>query len=161
MTPATARRLQGVAAGAGVALVQLWPALGAAWAGSSGSAGDLSELPILAVGALWAIALAVLAGRIMVRGLDRAPAEPAVGRLDPWAAYALGLGTYGLAITALTALLLVALLGDEDQSLRSREWLVLLVWSAGHVLAAVAAYRAAATVLPAGVLSRRPPSPAD
>lgn len=131
-------------------LVQLWPPLAAWWAAGSGSAGDVSEAPILGAGLLWALVLGVLAGRAMARTLDRVAGEREVGRLDPWAAYALGLGTYGLAITAVTAITLVLLLTDENQSLRSREWMVVAGWSAAHFLAAVAAYKVAIKVLPAG-----------
>jgi uncharacterized membrane protein len=110
----------------------------------------MSEAPILGAGLLWALVLGVLAGWAMARTLDRVAGEPEVGRLDPWAAYALGLGTYGLAITALTAITLVLLLTDENQSLRSREWMVVAGWSAAHLLAAVAAHRVAIKVLPTG-----------
>ena len=144
------RILQGFVAAAGVMAVQLWPSLAAWWAAGSGSAGDLSDAPILAVGLLWALTLGVLAGWTMVRTLDRVAGEREVGRFDPWAAYALGLGTYGLAITAVTAITLVLLLVDENQSLRSREWMVVAGWSAAHLLAAVAAYKVAIKVLPAG-----------
>jgi hypothetical protein len=130
--------------------VQLWPSLAAWWAAGSGSAGDLSDAPILAVGLLWALTLGVLAGWTMVRTLDRVAGEREVGRFDPWAAYALGLGTYGLAITAVTAITLVVLLVDENQSLRSREWMVVAGWSAAHLLAAVAAYKVAKKVLSTG-----------
>ena len=84
----------------------------------------------------------------MVDVLRKAPANPDVGRIDPWAGYVLGLGVYGLGLTALSAITLLLLLTDEDQSLRSREWLVLALWTAGHVIAAWAALRAAAAVLP-------------
>jgi hypothetical protein len=153
LTVRTARIVQGVLAGAGVVVVQLWPAVAAGWAGYSGSAGDLREVPILVFGAMWAVVLACLAGRMMVRALGNTAFDPTVGRLDPWAAYALALGTYGLAITALTALALVLLLTDEDLSLRSREALVLSGWAAGHVLAALGAHRAAVAALPTGALS--------
>lgn len=153
MSPPATRVVQGVLAGTGVTVMQLWPSIAAWWAGQSGSAGDLSENPILAVGVLWALVLGIMAGRIMVRLLANTPKDPNAGRLDPWAAYALGVGTYGLAITALYAITLGLLLTDENQSLRSREWLVLLGWAAGHVVAALAAYRATTAVLPAGVLS--------
>ena len=39
---------------------------------------------------------------------------------------------------------------DENQSLRSREWMVVAGWSAAHLLAAVAAYKVAKKVLPTG-----------
>ena len=147
MSPSS-RVVQAVLAGAGVILVQLWPSLAAWWAAGSGSAGDMSEAPILAVGLIWALVLGVLAGWAMARTLDRVAGDHEVGRLDPWAAYALGLGTYGLAITALTAITLVLLLTDENQSLRSREWMLVAGWASAHLLAAVAAYKVAFKVLP-------------
>lgn len=48
----------------------------------------------------------------------------------------LGVGVLTVALTAIPAVVLALLVTDEDQSLRSRQWLIALVWIAGHVLAA-------------------------
>jgi len=145
------RRLaHAVVAGLGVFLVDLWPLLLIWRAGASGSVGDLSEVRFLGVGFAYAIGLAVLTGRLMAAALRRAERSPELGRLDPWGAYALGVGVYNLALTAVPALIYLLLLTDENQSLRARSWLLYLLWVGGHVGAAVVALLAAR-----GFLGRR------
>ena len=150
------RRLaHGVVAGLGVFLVDVWPLLLIWRAGASGAVGDLSEMRFLGVGVAYSIGLAVLSGTLMIIALRRAEASPGLGRLDPCGAYALGIGVYNLALTAVPALIYWMLLTDENESLRSRSWLLYLLWVAGHVGAAVVALLAAR-----GFLGRRlAPSP--
>ena len=88
-----------------------------------------------------------MAGFLMTRSLELAETAPRLGRLDPWGAYALGIGTYNLALTAVPAVMYALLLADENQSLRSKEWLVLLLWVGGHIAAALIAYGAARALL--------------
>jgi len=142
-------------AGLGIFLVELWPLLLIWRAGASGSVGDLSEVRFLGVGFAYAIGLAVLTGRLMAMALHRAERSPELGRLDPWGAYALGIGVYNLALTAVPALMYGLLLTDENASLRDRSWLVYLLWVGLHVGAAIVALLAAR-----GFLGRRlAPSP--
>lgn len=142
-----ARTLSGVAAGIGAFLVDVWPVLLVWRAGASGAVGDLSEVRFLGVGLVYSIVFAVATARVMMRALALAEASPRLGRLDPWGAYALGLGVYNLALTALPAIMYALLLADENQSLRSREWLVYLLWVGGHVGAVLAGYGAARGLL--------------
>jgi len=148
--------LSGVAAGIGAFLIDVWPVLLVWRAGASGAVGDLSEVRFLGVGLLYAIVFAVVTARVMMRALVLAEASPRLGRLDPWGAYALGLGVYNLALTAVPAIMYALLLADENQSLRSREWLVYLLWIGGHVGAVLAGYCAARGLLGRG-LSTAPP----
>ena len=149
------RLAHGVVAGVGVFLVEVWPLLLIWRAGASGSVGDLSEVRLLGVGFAYSIGLAVLSGRLMAVALRRAERSPELGRLDPWGAYALGVGAYNLALTAVPALIYWLLLTDENASLRDRSWLVYLLWVGGHVGAAFVALLAAR-----GFLGRRlAPSP--
>ena len=140
-------RLQAVLAGIGVFLVDIWPVLLVWRAGASGSVGDLSEVRFLGVGLVFAVLLGVGAGWLMVRALRRAVISPDVGRLDPWGAYALGVGVFNLALTAVPAVMYALFLVDENQSLRSREWLVMLMWVGGQTLAVALAVGAARALL--------------
>jgi hypothetical protein len=142
-----ALRIHGVAAGLGVLFVELWPVLLIWRAGASGSVGDLSEVRFLWVGVVYALALAVWVARLMERVLLRATEMPSLGRYDPWGAYALGLGVYNLALTAIPGLLWALLLTDENQSLRSREWLLWVIWIGGKLVAAMLALAAGRALL--------------
>jgi hypothetical protein len=153
------RILQGVAAGIGVFVVDMWPVFLIWWAGASGSVGDLSEVRFLGVSALYAVGLAVLSGWLMTGALERARASPQLARLDPWGAYALGIGVYELALTAVPAIMYGVLLVDENQSLRSREWLVYLLWIGGHLAAALIGFMAARALLAPGFRSAEVPAP--
>ena len=146
----------GVVAGIGVFLVDVWPVLLIWWAGASGSVGDLSELRFLGVGLVWAAVLAVLAARVMMRWLHRAAGSADLGRLDPWGAYALGVGVYNVALTAALALTWGLLLVNENQSLREREWSVVLLWAGGRLASAAVAYASAR-----GLLGRSLQKPAE
>jgi hypothetical protein len=139
--------VQGFVAGVGVFLVDISPVLLLWWAGASGSVGDLSEVQLLGVGIAYALVIGVAAGRAMTRALDLAAATTSLGRLDPWGAYALGLGVYSLAMTAMPALMYGLLLTDENQTLRSRMWLVGLLWVAGRLLAVFIAWKASKALL--------------
>jgi uncharacterized membrane protein len=148
------RFVRGGLAGLGAFLVDLWPVLLVWHAGRSGSVGDLSEVRFLGVGLVWALLVAVVAAGAMVVALRRTAIDPSVGHLDPWGAYVLGLGVYTLILTVLAALAYGLLLVDENQSLRSRAWLLDLSWVAGRLLAVVAAVLAAGTVLGRAVRKR-------
>jgi hypothetical protein len=139
-----------VAAGIGAFLVDVWPVLLIWRAGTSGSVGDLSEVRLLGVGVAYAAGLAVLVGWTMTVALRRAEHSPQLGRLDPWGAYAVGIGVYNLALTAVPALMYALLLSEENSSLRDRAWLVYLLLFGGRVGAAVVAFLAAR-----GFLGRR------
>jgi hypothetical protein len=145
------RIVQGLAAGIGVFLVDMWPVFLIWWAGTSGSVGDLSHVRFLGVSTLYAVGLGALAGWSMTLALDRAQASTKIGRLDPWGAYALGIGVYELALTAVPAIMYGLLLADENKSLRSREWLVYLLWIGGHVVAAAVSFAAARALLRSGL----------
>jgi len=144
------RLVHAIAAGLGVLFVDVWPLLLIWRAGASGSVGDLSEVRFLGVGFAYSIGLAALCGRLMAVALRRAERSPELGRLDPWGAYALAIGVYNLALTAVPALIYALLLTDENASLRNRSWLVYLLWVGAHVAAAVVAVLAAR-----GFLGRR------
>ena len=150
MMSSRGRLAHAVVAGLGVLFVEVWPLLLIWRAGASGSVGDLSEVRFLGVGFAYSIGLAVLSGRLMVVALRRAERSPLLGRLDPWGAYAVGVGVYNLALTAVPALIYWLLLTDENASLRDRSWLLYLLWVGGHVGAAVVALLAAR-----GFLGRR------
>ncbi len=152
------RTVQGVAAGVGVFLVDMWPVFLIWWAGTSGSVGDLSQIRFLGMGAMYAVGLACLVGWLMTRALDQAQTSPRIARLDPWGAYALGIGVYELALTAVPAIMYGVLLADENKSLRSREWLVYLLWIGGHVGAALLSFAAARALLDPGPRSDKAPS---
>ena len=153
---ARARAAHGVLAAIGVFLVDVWPLLLIWRAGASGSVGDLSEVRFLGVGIAWSVAVAVLSGWLMTVALRRAEWSPRVGRLDPWGAYAVGLGVYNLALTAVPAIMYALLLSDENMSLRDRSWLVDVLWVAGHFGAAVVALLAARAFLGRRLLAGPP-----
>ena len=142
-----ARVAQGVLAGVGVFLVDVWPVLLIWRAGSSGSVGDLSEVRFLGVGIAYALVLAAICGWSMTVALRRVEWSPRLGRFDPWGAYAVGLGVYNLALTAVPGIMYALLLSDENMSLRDRSWLVYVLWVAGHVGAAILALLAARAFL--------------
>lgn len=150
------RRWQAAAAGVGAFLVDVWPVLLIWWAGTTGSVGDLSEVRFLGVGLVYAAALAVFVGWLMSVTLRRAAASPELAPLDPWGAYALGIGVYNLMLTAVPALIYGLLLADENQSLRSREWLVYFLWVGGHLVAIVLAVGAARALLGRQLRSTEP-----
>ena len=152
-------RLQAIAAGLGAALADVWPVLLIWSAGASGSVGDLRQVRLLWVGLAWSALLGLVAGWCMAWALPRAEASPRLGRWDPWGAWATGLGTYLLAVTVLAAATYGVLLVDEDQSLRSREPLVLVGWVAGHAAAAAVALAAARGVLGRGLGAVRAQGP--
>jgi hypothetical protein len=149
-----ARFVHGVFAACGVFLVEVWPLLLIWRAGASGSVGDLSEVRFVGVGAASSIALAVFAGWLMTVALRRAEWSPRLGRFDPWGAYAVGIGVYNLALTAVPAIMYALLLSDENSSLRDRSWLVYALWVGGHVAAAVVAVLAARGFLGRRLVSR-------
>ena len=144
------RVVHGVLAGLGVFAVDTWPLWLIRRAGASGSVGDLSGVRLLWVGLAYSLVLAVVAGKMMVVALRRAERSPELGRLDPWGAYAVGIGVYNLALTAVPAIVYALLLADENQSLRDRFWLIATLWVVGHVGAALVAVVAAR-----GLLGRR------
>lgn len=147
-----ARLVHGVLAGLGVFAVDTWPVWLIWRAGASGSVGDLSGVRFLWVGVAYSIVLAVVAGRMMTVALRRAEKSPDLGRLDPWGAYAVGIGVYNLALTAVPAIMYALLLADENQSLRNRFWLIAVLWVAGHVGAALVAALAARGLLGRGLV---------
>lgn len=130
------RLVQSVAAGVGVFAVCVWPVVLIWRAGRSGSVGDLPELRFLGFVLVYSVVLAAIAARLMWRALASAATSELLGRFDPWGAYALGVGVLAVALTAVPAIVFGLVITDEDQSLRSRQWLIALVWIAGHVLAA-------------------------
>lgn len=132
---ARARVVHSVVAGVGALFVELWPVLLIWRAGASGSVGDFREVRFLWVAVLYALGVAGLVGWLMHRALGWAAASPRLARLDPWGAWAVGVGLYNLALTAVPAIMYGLLLVDENQSLRSREWLVYVLWIGGHVAA--------------------------
>lgn len=144
------RVVHGVLAAIGVLFVDVWPLLLIWRAGASGSVGDLSEVRFLGVGFAYSLGLAAFSGWLMTIALRRAEWSPRLGRLDPWGAYAVGLGVYNLALTAVPAIMYALLLSDENESLRDRAWLVYGLWVVGHVGAAIVAMVAAR-----GFLGRR------
>jgi hypothetical protein len=149
-----AHRIQGVVAGAGAFLVEVWPVLLIWRAGSSGSVGDLREVRFLGVGILYALLVAVLVAALMTRALDRAAESPHLGSLDPWGAWAAGIGVYNLALLALPAVMYALLLSDENASLRERSWLVYGLWIAGHLAAGIAGLLTARVALGPGRRAR-------
>ena len=150
----TRRVIHGVLAGIGVFLIDVWPLVLIWRAGASGSLGDLSELQFLGAGLVYSVGLAVMAGRMMSAALRRVGGSVQIGRLDPWGAYATGIGVYNLALSAGMGIMLVLLLNGEGQSFQDRFWLVALLWIAGHIAAAVMGIAAARALL--GSVPRRP-----
>jgi len=153
---ARTRVVHGVLAAVGVFLVDMWPLLLIWRAGASGSVGDLSEVRFLGVGVAYSIALAAFCGWLMTVALQRAEWSPGLGRLDPWGAYAVGIGVYNLALTAVPAIMYALLLSDENQSLRDRSWLVYTLWVGGHVGAATIGVLAARGFLGRRLASNEP-----
>ena len=92
----------------------------------------------------------------MTVALRRAEWSPRLGRLDPWGAYAVGLGVYNLALTAVPAIMYALLLSDENESFRDRAWLVYGLWIVGHVGAAIVALLAARGFLGQRLLAAPP-----
>jgi hypothetical protein len=145
MTPRR-RAVHGLFAGIGLFLLDVWPLLLIWRAGASGSLGDLSELQFLSIGLIYSVGLAVIAGRMMSAALQQVDGSLQVGRLDPWGAYATGIGVYNLAVAAVMGIMLL-LLNGEGQSLQDRFWLAVLLWIVGHVAAAAVAIAAARALL--------------
>lgn len=143
----TSRRLQAIAAGLGVLVVDVWPVLLLWRAGASGSVGDLSEVSLLGVGLVISACLGVLGWWLMDRALRRAESSTRVATGDVWGAYALAVGVYTLALTVASGLMYVLLLTDENESLRSRLWLIAAVWLVGRVAAVLAAVGSARALL--------------
>jgi hypothetical protein len=135
------------AAGIWVFVVLAAPAVVIWWAGDNGSLGDLSELELLVVGLLVALASSVLAGALMGRALDIADATPQAGRLDPWAALFVATGVLGTVVALVPATTLVLLLPEEDTALGARAHWVALVWVAGAAGSAVVSIWAGRAVL--------------
>ena len=150
----TRRAIHGVVAGIGMFLIDVWPLVLIWRAGASGSLGDMSELQFLGAGLVYSFGLAVIVGRMMSAALQRAGGSVQIGRLDPWGAYATGIGVYNLALTAGMGIMLVLLLNGEGQSFQDRFWLVALLWIVGHIAAAVIGIAAARALL--GRIPRKP-----
>jgi len=143
----TRRAIHGVLAGTGMFLIDVWPLVLIWRAGASGSLGDLSELQFLGAGLAYSFGIAVIAGRMMSAALWRVDGSVQIGRLDPWGAYATGIGMYNLALSAGMGIMLLLLLNGEGQSFQDRFWLVVLLWIVGHVAAAAVAIAAARALL--------------
>jgi hypothetical protein len=143
----TSPRLQAVAAGVGVVLVDSWPVLLIWRAGASGSVGDLSEVSLLGVGLSVSLVLGLLAAWLMRTALDRVARSSRLVPGDVWGAYALAVGVYTLALTLASGLMYLLLLTDENQSLRSRFWLIVALWVAGRVAAVLVSIGSAAALL--------------
>lgn len=143
----TSRREQATVAGMGVVVVDAWPVLLIWRAGASGSVGDLSEVSLLGVGLVVSACLGTLAWWLMDRALRRADASTGLVTGDVWGAYALAIGVYTLAMTLASALMYLLLLTDENESLRSRFWLIATFWVVGRVAAVLAAVGSAAALL--------------
>ncbi len=150
----TRRAIHGVLAGTGMFLIDVWPLVLIWRAGASGSLGDLSELQFLGAGLVYSFGLAVIVGRMMSGALQQVDGSVQIGRLDPWGAYATGIGVYNLALTAGMGIMLLLLLNGEGQSFQDRFWLVALLWIVGHIAAAVVAIAAAQALL--GRVPRKP-----
>jgi hypothetical protein len=144
---ATSHTVQAGAAGVGVVIVDSWPVLLIWWAGASGSVGDLSEVRLLGVGLSLSVALGVLAAWLVHGALGRAARSSRLVPADVWGAYALALGVYTLALTVASGLMYMLLLTDENESLRSRFWLIVALWVAGRVAAVLLSIGSAAALL--------------
>jgi hypothetical protein len=131
----------------GVLLVDAWPLVLIWRAGASGSVGDLSEVRLLGVGLATSTCLGLLAAWLMQRALLRAAASPRLVTGDVWGAYALAIGIYILSLTLASGLMYLLLLADENQSLRSRFWLIAAVWVTGRVAAVLVSVGSAAALL--------------
>ena len=88
-------------------------------AGANGSLGDLSQVELLGAGILLAAVISAFAGWAMMHSLRRVDAERR-SRLDAWAAFLVGLALFIFLITLVPALILLALMPDENQSLNSQ-----------------------------------------
>ncbi len=139
--------LAGVAAGIGVFLIEIWPVALVWWAGASGSVGDFSELRLFGVSLIYSAVVAAGSGFIMMRALRWADHTPGVGRFDPWGAYAIAIGVYNLALTAVPAIMYGLLLIDENKALRDRELLVYGIWFSGNLTAIAIALLAGRALL--------------
>jgi hypothetical protein len=138
---ATSRRLAAQAAAAVIVFVVLAsPALMIWWAGSNGSLGDLSEIEMLGVGLVIAVAASLAAGLLMGRAVDIAARDPAVGRLDPWAALFVGVIVLAVAVALIPAVGLLVLLPDENTPLGSRVHWLGAIWVGGSLLAGAASF---------------------
>ena len=143
----TSHHLQAAAAGVGVVVVDSWPVLLIWRAGASGSVGDLSEVSLLGVGLAVSVALGAFAAWLTFGALGRAARSSQHFAADVWGAYALAVGVYTLALTAASGLMYVLLLTDENESLRSRFWLIVALWVAGRAAAVLFSLGAAAALL--------------
>jgi hypothetical protein len=127
----------GVGAGVIVLVVTTMPVALIAIAGANGSLGDLSQVELLGAGILLAAVISGFAGYGMMRSLRRAEAQHR-SQLDAWAAFFVGLALFIFLITLVPALILLALIPDEGQSLSSQIAGPAAVWFGGYVVAAVA-----------------------
>lgn len=141
------RWTQAALAGLGVLLTTIWPVLVIWWAGASGSLGDLTQMHALGPGLIYVLVLAVLASRLMARALRWVDRQPGRAPADAWGAYALALGVYSLALTLVPIPLYLLLLGDENQSLSDRFWLIAAMWVGGNLLAAAGGVSAGRALL--------------
>jgi len=132
----------GIGAGVIVFVVTTMPVALIAIAGANGSLGDLSQVELLGSGILLAAVISGFAGWGMARSLRRADAQRR-SQLDAWVAFFVGLALFIFLITLVPALILLALMPDEGQSLSSQIAGPAAVWFGGYVLAAVAGAAAA------------------
>jgi hypothetical protein len=139
--------LQAGAAGVGLFLVDVWPAVIIWRAGASGSVGDLREVHFVGLGLAVSVAVAVAGGWAMSRALDTAQRTPGLAPLDPWGAWALGVGVYSVALIVVPAVVFAVVLAEENDALADRTALIDLLWVGGHALAAVPAFLAAWALL--------------
>ena len=149
----------GVLAGLVVFLVEIWP-IALVWrAGASGSVGDFSEFRLLGASLIYSTAVAAGGGWMMVRALRWAEHTPGVGRFDPWGAFAIAIGVYNLALTAVPAIMYGLLLVDENKTLRDREFLVYGLWFGGNLAAIAVALLAGRALLGQNPLRAPIPKP--
>lgn len=143
-----ARRVQAILAGIGAFLVDVWPVVLVAWAGTSGSIGDLSPAHLLGVGLTFGVGTGILAGWLMDRALRRAARSPRLRPADAWGAYAFAISLYTVGLVLVPALTIFGLLlTDENVSLQDRFWLLALLWAGGRAAAAAVSVGAAAALL--------------
>lgn len=133
MTPTRRRRVGQATAGAVVFAVLALPSALIWWAGSNGSLGDLSEVELLGVGVAIAVGAAAIAAVLMGDALDLAERDPAVGRLDPWAALFVGVIVLSIAVALIPAVGLLVLLPDENTPLGSRVHWLGVIWVGGSL----------------------------
>jgi hypothetical protein len=151
--------LAGLVAGLGVFLIEIWPVALVWWAGASGSVGDFSELRFFGVSLIYSAAVATGAGIVMIRALRWAERTAGVGRFDPWGAYAIAIGVYNLALTAVPAIMYGLLLVDENKALRDRELLAYGLWVGGNVVAVAIALLAGRVLLGGRRVGATTPTP--